>query len=192
MGRSTEDLTGKQFGKWIVLQRDCEYKCNDYNAYWLCRCVCGIEKPVNGSHLRLGKSTSCRQCSEHKHKNKICSRIWARIYRNSKRRDILVNLGEEGKQFLYDLLYVKQECKCALSGLPIKIANTVKEDMLGETTASLDRIDPKKGYTRDNVQWVHKWINAMKWDLEQEEFIEFCEAVVKHKENRWKIIQNRG
>lgn len=101
----------------------------------------------------------------------------------AKKRKIAVDLGdtEEAKQFLYDLLYVKQGSRCALTGLPIGISNTIKGDWHGETTASLDRIDSRKGYTRDNVQWVHKWINKMKWELDQEQFITLCEAVVKYK-----------
>lgn len=184
--RKTEDLTGKQFGEWYVLERDNSYRCNKYNAYWLCRCTCGETKPVNGSHLRLGKSVSCRQCSEAKHKGKLPSRIWSRIKRNAKLRGLELDLGEdeEAKQFLYDLLYNDQNCICALSGLPITIANTVKGDQRGETTASLDRKNSKKGYIRDNVQWVHKWINLMKSDFDQDEFIAYCESVVKYTGNR--------
>lgn len=179
--RNTEDLTGMTFGKWKVLERDVDYKCNAYNAYWRCECECGQIKPVNSSHLRLGKSLSCRQCSEHKHKGKICSRIWGRIKNRAKTYSRKLDFGSDAREFLYDLLYEKQQCICALSGLPIRIANTIKGDMHGETTASLDRIDSKKGYTKDNVQWVHKWINRMKWDLDQGEFITLCEAVVKYK-----------
>ena len=180
-GKTTEDLIGKQFGKWKVIKRDSEYRSN---AYWVCRCECGLEKPVNSSHLRLGKSISCRRCSEHKHKGKICSRIWSRLRYNSKKgHNRQVDLGEpeDAKKFLYELLFKKQKCICALSGLPIIIATTIEGDKHGGTTASLDRIDSSKGYTRDNVQWVHKWINFMKQDFTQEEFITFCVAVAKHK-----------
>jgi hypothetical protein len=61
------------------------------------------------------------------------------------------------------------------------MAATLREHMAGGTTASVDRIDSSKGYIKGNVQWVHKTINKMKWGYSQGEFIEFCEAVVKHK-----------
>jgi hypothetical protein len=64
------------------------------------------------------------------------------------------------------------------------MSSTIHGDKHGETTASLDRINSKKGYTKDNVQWVHKWINFMKQDLDEEEFITFCEAIVNYKLNR--------
>lgn len=33
-------------------------------------------------------------------------------------------------------------------------------------TASLDRIDDKQGYTINNVQFIHKDINYMKWQFD--------------------------
>ena len=179
--RTTEDLTGQEFGKWKVIERDTESRCN---AYWVCRCECGIVKAVSGSHLRLGKTTSCRKCSEQKHKGRLSSRIWHRIKYRAKKKGLIVDFGKdsEARVFLYDLLYNQQKGLCVLSGMPIDIANTIRGDQVGETTASLDRRDSSKGYTKDNVQWVHKWINLMKSDFAETEFISYCEAVVKHKE----------
>ena len=48
-------------------------------------------------------------------------------------------------------------------------------------TASLDRIDSSKGYTKDNVQWVHKDINYIKRDLSDSEFITLCKKVATHR-----------
>lgn len=181
--RQAENLVGKVFGKWTVLHR---YIGKLTNIYWVCKCECGLTKPVNGSHLRLGKSVSCRKCCERGfNKKKICSKIWYKVKRGASPRGILVDLGEEleAKEFLYNLLYEKQKCVCALSGLSIGIANTIDGDRHGETTASLDRIDSSKGYTKDNVQWVHKWLNMMKCNLSEKQFIELCGAVVRYKKN---------
>lgn len=53
-----EDLTGKRFGKWVVIER--AYSQNmSRGAKWLCRCDCGTEKVVWGKYLRNGKSYSC-------------------------------------------------------------------------------------------------------------------------------------
>jgi|WetSurSiteA1Bulk_404760.scaffolds.fasta_scaffold00380_20 hypothetical protein len=55
------DLVGKTFGRLIVISR-----ANDYispsgckQTKWLCKCVCGKEKIINGRHLRDGKTLSC-------------------------------------------------------------------------------------------------------------------------------------
>ena len=73
-------------------------------------------------------------------------------------------------------LFIKQNKKCALSGLDIEFSRKLKD---GTTTASLDRIDSSKGYIQNNVQWVHKDINRIKQNLDQEKFIELCKMVAK-------------
>lgn len=50
------DMTGKRFGRWTVLERDCLEK---RNAYWICRCDCGNYGIVRGDELRDGRSGSC-------------------------------------------------------------------------------------------------------------------------------------
>lgn len=69
---------------------------------------------------------------------------------------------------------VEQDFKCFYSGLPID-AKTYRK-----TTASVDRRDSSKGYTRDNIQLVHKNINYMKWILSEDLFLSH---VVKIYEN---------
>ena len=54
-GHNLIDLTGKRFGRWLVLR----LSHTDRMAFWLCRCDCGTEKPVAGSELRKGRSLSC-------------------------------------------------------------------------------------------------------------------------------------
>lgn len=51
------DLSGEKFGKLTVLRRT---KMKDRNAYWLCRCECGLEKEISMTALRNGqKSCGC-------------------------------------------------------------------------------------------------------------------------------------
>lgn len=66
-------------------------------------------------------------------------------------------------------LYLSQNKKCALSGVPISF----KKDSNGYS-ASIDRIDSKKEYDLENIQLVHKDVNIMKNRFNQEDFIEFC------------------
>lgn len=57
-----EDLTGAQFGAWLVLGYD-SHRPNK-GAYWLCRCKCGLEQVVQGKRLKE-KCTSescCQAC----------------------------------------------------------------------------------------------------------------------------------
>lgn len=56
---------------------------------------------------------------------------------------------------------------CPLSGLPLTYPTRIRDST---ATASLDRIDSSQGYVKDNVRWIHKDINEMKWALTDEEF----------------------
>jgi len=60
MSRQFVDLSGKQFGKWSVLQR----AENKYGfIFWSCRCECGLVKDIKGASLTDGTSTQCKNCS---------------------------------------------------------------------------------------------------------------------------------
>lgn len=58
-----EDLTGKKFGKWVVLNFD---KIKNRLTYWLCKCDCGTEKSVNAASLKNKTSTGCSPCGKKK------------------------------------------------------------------------------------------------------------------------------
>lgn len=51
------DLTGKRFGHWTVLERD--YSIHKKNIHWVCKCDCGTIRSVAGTSLRSGISVSC-------------------------------------------------------------------------------------------------------------------------------------
>nr|DAS77872.1 MAG TPA: HTH-type transcriptional regulator [Caudoviricetes sp.] len=57
MGRPVIDLINKRFDMLVVLER--VQSDNKKDTYWLCRCDCGNEKVVRGSHLRNGEIRSC-------------------------------------------------------------------------------------------------------------------------------------
>ena len=54
------DLTGKRFGKWLVLGGHSKGK-------WLCRCDCGAEVMISGSNLRRGGTNGCMTCRGKRH-----------------------------------------------------------------------------------------------------------------------------
>jgi len=140
---------------------------------WRCQCDCGRLVSVISQSIVQGRSTRCRSCKYKDHRklgDRVPSRVWHRVLRSKKLRSISVDITRE---YLW-ALYLEQKRKCALSGLSIKFASTVNEDKHGETTASLDRILPSKGYVRNNVRWVHKEINRMKGALFDHEFKAFC------------------
>lgn len=75
-------------------------------------------------------------------------------------------------------LLVAQGFRCALSGLEISITRRTHRGK-SDNTASLDRIDSGKPYEEGNLQWLHKDVNKMKFDLPQARFLELCRLVVR-------------
>ena len=74
-------------------------------------------------------------------------------------------------------IFANQQGKCIFSGVDIKLARNTKDMQFGIKTASLDRIDSSRGYTNDNVCWVHKIINSMKYEYSKHYFIYLCRCV---------------
>lgn len=58
--RQVDDLTGKKFGYWTVIEQDLsDSTTSKRGARWVCRCDCGSIRSVLGYALRFGRSTSC-------------------------------------------------------------------------------------------------------------------------------------
>jgi hypothetical protein len=103
-------------------------------------------------------------------------RYFCAIKGSANRRKIEFSISPE---YIWNL-FLEQNRKCALSGEFISFH--ICGNKSTTQTASLDRIDSSKGYIEGNVQWLHKSVNKMKWDLEQDFFIKMCKKVAK----KWK------
>lgn len=140
-----------------------------HNRIFKCKCDCGNFCYVKYHRLNSKKTISCG-CSKIKRHSLISADFWSSIKSNAKKRNIEFNLTE---QDIVDQ-YLKQNKKCALTGLDVVFG---KETKKGKQTASVDRLDSTKPYTKDNIQIVHKDINFSKWVFSQQKFIELCKAV---------------
>lgn len=115
----------------------------------------------------------CRSCSNHdnnfKGKHNAIPYTWFNVKQKSG-----ISRGYQWELTIEDIwkLYEDQEGVCALSGVPIGWA-----DKGLTATASIDRIDSSEGYILENVQLVHKDINFMKQQFDQDYFISLCKAV---------------
>ena len=69
--RDFEDLTGRRFGKLVVL----EYVRTNKNrrSIWKCQCDCGIIKNISGHDLKMGKTKSCNCLGDSKEESLIRS-----------------------------------------------------------------------------------------------------------------------
>ena len=141
-------------------------------------CRCGDEYTPLVESVKKGQAKSCTKCSVgHNHHNfkgygEIKKKIWNQIIRGCTKRSREIKIDIDIK-YAWGL-FLEQDRKCAITGIVIDFGTTVRKN---DQTASLDRIDSSKGYIEGNVQWVHKVVNRMKWDMEQEDFINWCKVI---------------
>lgn len=144
------DLAGRQFGEWTVLQKaDQSYR---GNARWVCRCSCGVERTVTGTNLRSGCSRSCGH-------------------------DKLTAGGLSRRFPSEHATWYQMHCRCADPGHPryydwggrgIKVCDRWYsfEAFLADMgprpfpSAQLDRTDNEDGYHPLNCRWVTPMENA--------------------------------
>lgn len=103
----------------------------------------------------------------------LSGQYFSKVRDSAKRRQIDFSITIEQAWLQFE----KQNGKCTLTGIDIVIPIRSSDH---KGTASLDRIDSAKGYTVDNIQWIHKYINCIKMDFTQQEFIDLCKLVSLH------------
>ncbi len=148
---------------------------------WECVCDCGEIRRLRTEHLKSGRVVSCG-CSRKLYGSKRkdwrgCGELPGHYMCHLRNR--AVQFGHEfdlTPEFLWDL-FLKQNKRCAYSGMELEF----KPQKRGRSTASLDRIFSQYGYTKDNVQWVHKDINIMKNVFRPEVFVMLCCMVSDYK-----------
>jgi len=179
----------------MVARNACRYCKRDYrnvdgiiNIYknshgkWCSTCsCCGIEQAYTRKDHAKQSELADWQCKACIAKQKGFSnnqaignkrRLYNRFRKSANTRRIAWEINYE--QFI--------KCftgKCALSGWNISMDAK-------NCTASFDRIDSKKPYELNNVQWVHIMVNMCKNKYNQGTFIEMCTAIA----NQNKVVKS--
>lgn len=183
------DLTGQKFGHLEVLRMAQTEKSTRGTWRAICKCNnCGNScYDADPSAIKRGYTKSCgcdksrynktrgKNSKQFKGYEEISGKLWWAIKNRANHRGWELEIDIK---YVWDL-FVKQNRKCALSGLSLQFGPTTTR--ISETTASLDRIDSNKGYVKGNVQWVHKDINQMKSDFDENYFINTCIQIAKNK-----------
>lgn len=157
---------------------------NKYRTQYNCECECGRFIVVDSCSLITSNTTSCgcdsrKRGKEHPlwsgHED-ISSSYWSSIEKGAKDRNLefSITIEDAWNQF------VGQNKQCALTKLPLLLAPVRRLSKMGFQTASLDRINSQKGYIIDNIQWVHKDVNVMKWNFTENRYIEICKLVAQN------------
>lgn len=164
---------GDVFDQLTVLNFETEKGTNRRIA--ICQCSCGKMVPIFTGLFQRNKkfNCGCQPLPSFKGSGEMSGAFFYNLKAGAKTRGLSV---EVTKEELWNL-FLKQERRCALSGLPLCL-----QIRGGRTDASVDRIDSTKSYTLDNVQWVHKDVNKMKQNLLQSHFLELCRRITEHQD----------
>lgn len=151
------DLTGRRFGKWVVLGRASNGK--NGNTRWLCRCDCGRERIVYGQKLRSDKSRQCKSCARRENKNALKHGQWGTalyiVWYN------MIKRCENPKNPGYKNYGGKGIRICSQwHDLALFIAWALSHGYRDNLT--IDRIDNDGNYEPGNCQWITKSENSLK------------------------------
>lgn len=179
------DITGETFGQLTALY----YVKNDKfgKAMWMFHCTCGNDRILNTASVSRGLTVSCGCYKRKKFSfgyEDISGSWWHKLEKSAVQRGYEFNLT---KQEAWELL-LEQEGVCALSGVPIVCyPQGIK---YYKQTASLDRKDSAIGYTKENVQWVHKRVNMMKRNYGEAELIFWCTKIAQNREDLFEELDS--
>ena len=152
------------------------------------KCFCGNEFSTTPHLVFSGMSSSCGCILDGKSSPrwKGCGEIsgvnFNRIRQSAKRDKLKNHEFNITIKYIWNL-FLKQQRKCAISGVDINFVEDYVNDNKNQT-ASLDRINSNKGYVIGNVQWVHKRINEMKMEDDVDDFYRWIEIIHRHKINK--------
>lgn len=175
------DLVGQKFDKLEVIEFCGMGKWG--RSKFKCKCCCGRILFIPGSGLVSGNSTKCRSCSAKECNRRYVGEVSLTYFSDLKN-------GAEERNIPFEIIqsdiwekYLEQNRKCALSGIIL----TWQDGYKGvRGTASVDREESTIGYTKDNIQIVHKDINRMKWTHDQQYFLNICETITDYQRGRKK------
>lgn len=179
----------EKFNQLTVLE---EVKHNKRLMYRV-QCDCGRIDIKRKDWVISGRTTSCKNCASKRTAAKypppvnrtgccgLSGTHYLSIKSGASKRDIPFDLSAE---FLWNL-FESQKGKCALTGVDIILVNKIKNNNVNwdVISASLDRKDSSKGYTEDNVQWVHKTINRLKNNYPLEELLYWSKLLLDYHGN---------
>jgi hypothetical protein len=159
---------GEKRGTLTVIGYKREYIKNRPVIYYQTKCDCGNISYKKADIFNYNESGCilCHKSSKFIPSNKVknIKRYFSKLKGESKRKN---RIFEITLQDIENLL-VQQKYKCILSNISISFT---------DGTASVDRINNNLGYTKDNIQIVHRTVNYMKNELSQDEFIRYCKLI---------------
>jgi hypothetical protein len=142
--------------------------------------VCGVKKPLadfkKGTNYSRG---TCRACRNDQRNRRIASNPATYLYSRLGRQNRSKNKPEVSIDKKYiEKMWEEQSGKCDVTGVHM----TYQPRDLKRTTglnASIDRIDPSKGYCKGNVRIVCHMVNVMRNSGDDSDLLWWCKMIVE-------------
>lgn len=166
---SYENIIGKAFGDLTVVKL---LRKNNRNILD-CKCSCGRHQFLY--RWQLKDRLSCSVCGKYSKqyfskKNDLDVQFFNTLKSNNENFQITYKYAND--------LLKKQHHRCAYTGAILLSSNNCNN-------CTLDKINPKKGFIKNNVQWVCKQVKKMKGQMSNKQFLCFCKKIVlRNKEHQ--------
>lgn len=195
------DLSGKKFGRLTVVSR----APRTYQTMWVCRCTCGADIATSGINLRTGHTQSCGclrkelrptyakqrdYFGENNPRAKLSkqraggeyvpsSSVWykraAGVFYAARKKGLPLGFTNAAEFAAY-VIQIKP-LKCPVFG-----KRFVERGVgFSKWSPSIDKIDPKKGYVRGNIQVLSMLANCMKRDASPAQLQQFAQWALEKK-----------
>ena len=193
-------LNGQKFGRLNVLFRDWERTSpkNRWKVYWKCQCDCGTICSVRAEHLKDDGKSHTRSCGclqrekarENGKRNALpikeyaCRNLYSSYRQCAQQRCLTFSLTRD----LFDAL-IQSECfYCGKQK-----SNTHKHKRHENKSYDyngIDRIDPTKGYSSENVVPCCDTCNRAKLSMTLDEFHSWIKRVYHHSTKKYETHSN--
>lgn len=172
VGKRIEDLTGRRFGRLIVIKFHERIK--NRGTFWLCMCDCGNEKIIRATNLKSGDTKSCG-CWAREHNAKPAGeasfiKLYLHYRGQAQMRGLLWKLTKEEAKRLFT-------SSCFYCGAAPSQVIYRKRANGSFTYNGIDRVDNKQGYSIENCVACCGQCNRAKTDMSINEFKNWVDNV---------------
>lgn len=168
------DYKGKTVGCYEVLDFE-EVKIfpgGQKRKHWRVKCIhCEKIKVLSYDKVVGLYQDGCLSCTKTRFKGNthfnwkgaqhVTGMYFGKVKKSAEKRNIYFGISREEMEELFN----NQNGKCFYTGYDLYFTSP------GVSGG---------GYTKNNVRWVHKDVNTMKWDLSHDEFIKVCKLITEN------------